>query len=236
MTDYDYCNHSDRAKSSGNSLRVLGWLAIALGFVEIAVGVGIYGQRWFGSISAGASFYGTAYMLPFVLGGMAVYFWGYHGYAPIDRLCAKVMSGAAFFTAMFQSKTGDNVHLEKIGLLGVSPCLSNTIHSVAAVVLFLTLIFWIGFLFTGSKGVKTAEKKVRNTVYFISAGFMTVGMVCFILDCFGLFGEKFPLVWLEEVVILLPAGFAILVKSGMCFRDRGRTDEREKGGTERENV
>jgi hypothetical protein len=129
------------------------------------------------------------------------------------------MSGAAFFTAMFQSKTGDNIHLEKIGLLGVSPCLSNTVHSVAAVILFITLIVWIGFLFTGSKGVKTAEKKVRNTVYFISAGFMTIGVVCFILDCFGLFGEKFPLVWLEEVVVLLPAGFAILVKSGMCLRD-----------------
>jgi hypothetical protein len=34
--------------------------------------------------------------------------------------------------------------------------------------------------------------------------------------------EEFPLVWLEEVVILLPAGFAILVKSGMWFKDRGR--------------
>jgi hypothetical protein len=77
MNDNDYCNHPDYAKSSSNSLRVLGWLAVSLGFVEIAVGVGIYGQRWFGSISAGASFYGTAYILPFVLGGMAVYFWGY---------------------------------------------------------------------------------------------------------------------------------------------------------------
>jgi peptidoglycan/LPS O-acetylase OafA/YrhL len=219
MNDYDYCDHPDQAKSSSNSLHVLGWLAITLGFVEIAVGVGIYGQRWFGSISAGASFYGTAYILPFVLGGMAVYLWGYHGYAPVDRLCAKVMSVAAFFTAMFQSKTGDNVHLEKIGLLGVSPGLSNVIHSVAAVVLFLTLILWIGFLFTGSKGVKTDGKKVRNMLYVISAGFMTVGTVCFILDCFGFLGEKFPLVWLEEVVILLPAGFAILVKSGMWFGD-----------------
>jgi hypothetical protein len=45
-------NHShDAAKTSRNSLRVPGWLAITLGFAAIAVGVGIYGQRWFGSIS-----------------------------------------------------------------------------------------------------------------------------------------------------------------------------------------
>jgi hypothetical protein len=54
MNDNDYCNHPDYAKSSSNSLRVLGWLAVSLGFVEIAVGTMIYGQRWFGSISAGA--------------------------------------------------------------------------------------------------------------------------------------------------------------------------------------
>jgi hypothetical protein len=214
-------NHShDTAKTSRNSLRVPGWLAITLGFAAIAVGVGIYGQRWFGSISASASFYGTAYILPFVLGGMAVYFRGYQGYAPADRRCTKTMAVAAFFTAMFQSKTPDNKHLDRTGLLGFPPSVSDLIHSIAAVVLFIALIVWIGFLFTGSKGVKTREKKVRDMVYIVSAVFMAIGVICFILERSGLLGEEFPLIWLEEVIILIPAGIAILVKSGMGFRDK----------------
>jgi hypothetical protein len=229
-------NHShDAAKTSRNSLRVLGWLAITLGFVAIAVGVGIYGQRWFGSISASASFYGTAYILPFVLGGMAVYFWGYQGYAPADRLCTKTMAVAAFFTAMFQSKTPDNEYLEKTGLLGFPPSVSDLIHSVAAVVLFASLIVWIGFLFTGSRGVKTREKKVRDMIYRIATVFMTVGVVCFIAERSGLLGEAFPLIWLEEVIILIPAGIAILVKSGMGFKDKVNYELRIKNYGSRRN-
>jgi hypothetical protein len=233
----DYCNNPlhDVAKTSRNSLRILGWLAITLGFVAIAVGVGIYGQRWFASISASASFYGTAYILPFVLGGMAVYFWGYQGYAPADRLCTKTMAVAAFFTAMFQSKTPDNEHLDRTGLLGFPPPVSDLIHSIAAVVLFVALIVWIGFLFTGSKGVKTHGKKVRDMIYTVSAGFMTVGVICFIAERSGLLGEKFPLIWLEEVIILIPAGIAILVKSGMGFKDKVNYELRIKNYVSRRN-
>jgi hypothetical protein len=147
----DYCNNPlhDVTKTSRNSLRVLGWLAITLGFVAIAVGVGIY----------------------------------------------------------------------RTGLLGFPPSVSDLIHSVAAVVLFVALIVWIGFLFTGNKGVKTHGKKVRDMIYTVSAGFMTVGVICFIAERSGLLGEAFPLIWLEEVIILIPAGIAILVKSGVGFRD-----------------
>jgi hypothetical protein len=50
---------------------------------------------------------------------------------------------------------------------------------------------------------------------------MGAGVLCFASDRLGLLGEKFPLIWLEEVIILIPAGFAILVKAGMLFKDKG---------------
>jgi hypothetical protein len=43
-----------KSKISANQLRLLGWLAITLGFAVVAVGRGIYGQGWFGSIDRAA--------------------------------------------------------------------------------------------------------------------------------------------------------------------------------------
>ena len=201
-------------KQSDNSLRVLGWLAITLGVIVVLVGVLVYGQDWFKSISESATYYGTAYILPFILGGMSIYFLGYRGYAQMDRIFAKIMAGAAFVTSVFQCKTQYNISEGKIGLLGVSNDVSNLWHSVGAITLFVFLALWIGFLFTRTKeGKMTPQKKVRKHVYIaitivmiFGIGFVFAGMICK--------SSSFPFVFWGEIIILIPAGIAILTKAG----------------------
>ena len=205
------------------SLRWLAWYAMTLGFAVLFVGKCIYGLDYtFTSISASANFYGTAYLLPFVLGGMAIFFWDYFGYAKIDRVCTKSMSVAAIVVAMFQCNefSADHDVPSKIGLLGLSPRLSNLMHTTAAIVLFSALIIWIVFLFTKTrKGVvQCHEKIVRNRVYRIAGVLACIGLVSTVchLTC-----THVPYVWLGEVVILIPSGFALLVKSNISwFKDK----------------
>jgi peptidoglycan/LPS O-acetylase OafA/YrhL len=208
-------------KQSDNSLRVLGWLAIVLGISVVAVGTSIYRQDWFQSISASATYYGTAYILPFVLGGMSVYFWGYRGYAQIDRIFAKIMAVGAFITAVFPCKTPYNEGEAQIGLLGLSPDVSGILHGIGALLLFLFLASWIFFLFTktGKKTIKP-RKKLRNRVFvaaalvmFAGINFCIAGFVFYMLDLFDP-QSSFPFVFWGELIILIPAGFAILVKAG----------------------
>ena len=200
-------------KQSDNSLRVLGWLAIVLGIVVVVIGTLIYRQDWFKSISASATYFGTAYILPFALGGMSVYFWGYQGYAQIDRLFAKVMSVAGFVTTVFQCKTSYNCFEDKIGLLGFSPDISNWLHIAGALTLFAFLALWIGFLFTKTKGFTTPRKKTRNRVFISIAFIIAAGVVFCILGACNP-RSSFPFVFVGEIIILIPAGFAILVKAG----------------------
>lgn len=207
------------AKSSHNSLRILGFMGLLLGFLVVLIGTLFYNQSFFTSISASATYYGTMYILPFVLGGISVYFWGYQGYDEKDRICTKIMSVAAFLTAMFQCKSIYNVQEFQIGLLALPPFYSGIIHSVSAAALFITLIIWIGFLFRKSSGQPTAQKGHRNKIYSISACAMFIGTLLFF---FGFYkaSDKFPIIWLAEVIILIPASLAILIKSGALLKDK----------------
>ena len=214
------------------SLRWLAWCAILLGIAVVIIGQLIYGLNTaFTSISASANFYGTAYLLPFVLGCMAIFFWDYIGYAKIDRIATKTMSVAAIFVAMFQcSEFGERSIPQKMGLFGLSPLWSNIIHSVAAVILFLSLIIWIIGLFTLTRDDKTGksvwkwkslskEKKIRNGIYLLMGTSGIVGLIFAVMSFCKATGV--PLIWLGEVIILISAGIALLVKSGLrIFADK----------------
>jgi len=208
------------------SLRWLAWCAILLGFTVVVIGQFIYGlDTAFTSISASANYYGTAYLLPFVLGCMAIFFWDYIGYAKIDRIITKTMSVAAIFVALFQcNEFGERSTPQKMGFLGLSPYWSNLIHSVAAVILFLSLIIWIICLFTLTKDEETGksvwkwkslfkEKKIRNGIYLLMGIIGFVGLVFAIMNFCKV--TDVPLIWFGEVIILISAGIALLVKSGL---------------------
>ena len=217
------------------SLRWLAWCAILLGFTVVVIGQFIYGlETAFTSISASANYYGTAYLLPFVLGCMAIFFWDYIGYAKIDRIVTKTMSVAAIFVAMFQcNEFGERIIPQKIGILGFPPFWSNLIHIVAAVLLFLSLIIWIICLFTLTRDEESGksvwkwkglskDKKNRNRIYLLMGIIGFIGLILAIMNFCK--AQDVPFIWFGEVIILFSAGIALLVKSGL----RIFADEKKK--------
>jgi hypothetical protein len=216
-------------KFNKKALRWLGSFAIVLGFLVVVIGKYLYGLDFhFTSISASANFYGTAYILPFVLGGMAIFFWCYTGYAKIDRHITKTMSIAAFFVAMFQCNEFGTYQYQtpqKISLLGLPPELSNIIHTVAAIALFISLIIWIVLLFSATKDKSgkvvykwwkewsslRRDKKISNIIYCIMGFIAIIGAVLAVLGFCKVTGV--PFIWLGEVIILIASGIALLVKS-----------------------
>jgi hypothetical protein len=210
-------------KDNQRSLRWLACCAMSLGFVVVFVGNIIYGiDVAFMSISASANFYGTSYLLPFVLGAMAIFFWDYIGYAQIDRVVTKTMSIAAILVALFPCNEFIELHEPlKMGFWGFPPFWSNLIHSIAAIVLFIALIYWILFLFTKtSKSRKmTKEKKRRNMCYRSGGIALTVILIFLVLKSF-LPIQIFSVLVLE-VILLFIVGFEILIKSGLSwFKDK----------------
>ena len=110
------------------------------------------------------------------------------------------------------------VNYKKIGLLGLSPSSSNIVHSVSALLLFGTMIYWVGCRFT--KGVgdddRTNMKKWRNRVYKTCALLSLSGVLFFIVG--PILGVKAS-VWTAEELILLPLSTAIFVKAGGWLKD-----------------
>jgi hypothetical protein len=48
---------------------------------------------------------------------------------------------------------------------------------------------------------------------------MLAGLILTVLDLCGMLKTNLPLVWMWEELILLPAGVAILIKSGLGLKD-----------------
>lgn len=213
-------NHSDNSsKSSYISMMFLAILAFILGVGVILDGMLVYNLPFFTSISESATTGAmTGMILPFVLGGMSIYFVGYRGYDLIDRICAKVMGLGAFGVAMQLCSSEYIAYYEKVGLLGLSPSTSNIVHSVSALLLFGTMIYWVGCRFT--KGVgdddRTNMKKHRNKVYKTCALLSLSGVLFFIVG--PMLGVKAS-VWIAEELILLPMAVAIFTKAGGWLKD-----------------
>lgn len=213
--------HSDNSsKSSYISMMFLAFLGFILGFGVILDGMLVYGFPFFTSISESATTGPeTGMILPFVLGGMAVFFAGYKGYDLADRVCAKVMGLGAFGVSMQLCLSEYVETYEKIGLLGLAPSTSNIVHSISALLLFGTMIYWVGCRFT--KGVgdddRTTMKKWRNRIYKTCALLSLFGVVWFVLG--PIVWKGGPNVWLAEEMILLPLSIAIFTKAGGWLKD-----------------
>ena len=213
--------HSDNSsKSSYISMMFLAILGFILGFGVILDGMLVYNFPFFTSISESATTGPeTGMILPFVLGGMAIYFAGYRGYDLIDRICAKIMGLGAFGVAMQLCLSKYIKTYEKVGLLGLAPSTSNVVHSISALLLFGTMIYWVGCRFT--KGVgdddRTNMKKWRNRVYKTCALISLVGVIWFVLG--PIVWPAGPNVWLAEQGVLLPMAVAIFTKAGGWLKD-----------------
>ena len=213
-------SNSQSSKSSYISMMFLAILAFILGFGVILDGMLVYDLPFFTSISESATTGAmTGMILPFVLGGMAIYFAGYRGYDLIDRICAKIMGLGAFGVAMQLCLSEYIETYEKVGLLGLTPSTSNIVHSISALLLFGTMIYWVGCRFT--KGVgdddRTNMKKWRNRIYKTCAITSLAGVLWFAIG--NLIFPHGPNVWIAEELILLPMAVAIFTKAGGWLKD-----------------
>jgi hypothetical protein len=80
---------------------------------------------------------------------------------------------------------------------------------------------WVTFFFTKTNPEcsPTRRKKTRNIVYYTLGLIMLFGVLLLIIGAFGAFNESFPHTWLAEEILLLPAGVALLIKSGIFLSD-----------------
>ena len=206
-------------KSTYLSLMVLSLLAFTLGVGVVLDGMLVYNLPWFTSISESATTGPwTGMILPFVLGGMCIFFLGYRGYDLGDKICAKVMALGAFGVAMQLCSSFYLDGYDKVGLLGLQPSTSNIVHSVSAFLLFGTMIYWVGCRFT--KGVLddniTNMKRWRNRIYKTCALLSLVGVI--FLPIGNLLGFEHTVIIAEEM-ILIPMSIAIFTKAGGWLKD-----------------
>ena len=208
------------SKMSYTSLFFLGVVAITIGLGVVLDGICVYGLPFFTSISESATTpLKTSMLLPFGLGLMSLFFFNYRGYDRTDNILAKLMAIGFSVVAMQPCLSPYNQDFSAIGLFGVSPKMSNTLHNVGALMGFGAMWYWIMFQFT--KGLmdeeRTKMKRWRNRVYRGCGLAMLSGIAWFLI------GEKVcltaPNTWIAEELILIPAGIACLVKGGAFLKD-----------------
>ena len=208
-------------------LACMGWLSIAIAPTVLIITTLIYGLPFPQSISeTGTMANMVSSILPFALGALALfslsyavryaydYFW--------DKLFTLCMCAGFTLVAMFPCAS-PYITVDRVGVLGVSPAVSNWIHCVGALIGFGAMICWILFCFTKSDKAKegqTKEKRLRNLIYNVMGYSVTVCLAFFALSVTGQLIIGFALTYWLEAVILCGSGVCCLVKSGAVFKDK----------------
>jgi hypothetical protein len=177
----------------------------------------VYGLPALTSISESATTGNRAGMLlPFALGCMFTYGIAHVGYCRSERVVTRIMAVSFAVVAM---QICDSIHIaeDRVGMFGLSPNISHIVHTAASVVGFGAMFVWIAFFFTRKSANPTREKLIRNSVYRICAGFMLAGIIVFVIGMFGAVGTHY--VFIAEEFLLIPAGVAVITKSGLILKD-----------------
>ena len=207
-------------KSSNIQLAFLGFVSLLIGLICMFSTVFIYGFDPLTSISESATTGNAAGMiLPFALGCMFTYTIAYVGYCQSERIITRVM-GVSFLIVAMQICNSPYVTEPRVGLLGLPPKLSNIIHLCAAASGFGLMFIWITLYFTRSdkeKKDRTKQKIIRNYIYIACGAVMLCGLLMIFIGRFVPMGQH--IVFIGEEFILIPAGFAIIVKSGLILKD-----------------
>lgn len=211
-------------KSSNIQLAFLGFVSLSIGIICMVCTVFIYDYDPLTSISASATTgNATGMILPFALGCMFTYTIAYIGYCRSERIITRIM-GASFFVVAMQICNSEYITGERVGFLGLSPKISNIIHLCAAAIGFGLMFVWIAFYFTRSdkeKKERTRQKIVRNYIYVACGSAMLCGLLMLLIGSFVPMGKY--IVFIGEEFILIPASFAIVVKSGLIIKDKNKS-------------
>ena len=207
-------------------LIIMGFVAIFIGPLVLFTTSVTYGLCFPSSISETATIANrSGAILPFCLGALALFALTYavvYAYEGIDKIFTSGMA-AGFTMVAMQMCSSKYVTVSRVGLFGVSPQVSDILHVIGAIVGFGSMIFWVMLCFRKSdrrKDRQTSEKQKRNRLYFYSGIGMIASLGLFLLNATGIFGEKFPVVFLAECAMLWIGGFSCLVKGGFILKDK----------------
>lgn len=165
---------------------------------------GINNPEWYVSISA--TYFANSNMC--MIGALclcAFFLFTYQGYDLGDRLFTSIAAIAALLiVACPCSARGTDAHL---GLFALPSNISNTIHGVAAAVLFLSFALMILTQFT--KG----GRKKRNILYYICGIIMLIAMVFAVISMYCNWVPYMTMIL--EIVMLEAFAIAWIVKSNI---------------------
>lgn len=197
----------------------LGIVALLIGIVCMLNVTLVYRLSPITSISESATTGNKAGMLlPFALGCMVTYCIAYTGYCLSERIIVRGMAVGFTIVAM-QVCNSRYISESKVGLLGLSPPVSGIVHSIGALIGFGLMFIWIFFFFTKTDQVTPTPRKIlRNRIYMVCSGIMLAGIMLIAVNMFTYMGDY--LIFIAEEFLLIPAGIAVLIKSGAVLRDK----------------
>ncbi|MCL2676080.1 MAG: hypothetical protein FWE84_05835 [Firmicutes bacterium] len=214
------------SKSAKIELTFLGFVSLLVGVLCMLDAHFVHGLSPLTSISESATTGNMAGMLlPFALGCMFTFTISYQGYCASERVITKIIGGGFAIVAM-QVCDSPYVDEARVGLLGLPPHVSGIVHLVGSGIGFGMMWVWVTFYFTRSdkeKSRQTKQKIIRNYIYIACGAAMLCGLVMLVIGSFIDFGKY--LVFIAEEFILIPAGIAILVKSGFFLADKTKNKE-----------
>jgi hypothetical protein len=158
-----------------------------------------------------------------VLIGIGVFIICYYGYELIDRIINTCTGIFAICIALFPCEFGSGSY--PIGIFQINSYISNILHLITAGIFFALLGFISFFLFTKTDKSKnmTPQKVIRNIIYRVCGIIIAVCGIAIGLS-FAFLGEyvmdKYYIVLILEIIILLAFGVSWLVKGEAIFRDK----------------
>lgn len=203
----------EKVRSSLLHRNVLGLLGMLLPFISMFSGLFVRNKvpGWWWSISA------TYYISPalsIILGASAIFLICYRSYDTIDTVINIISGIFAMGVVLFPCK--GPYDYPYVGFFQLPVDVSNIIHSICALLLFVFLSYNIGWLFTRGSNVK------KNKIYkFCSYAMIVILSIFLLLKIVGFFGLPIPgwIVMIAEALLLLFFGFAWLVKGQFIFKN-----------------
>ncbi len=217
---------NEKARLRNIQLEIMGFVSLLIGPLVLFVTMAVYGLPFLNSISESATIANqSAPLLPLALGMLAIFALGYSltsSYTKADKILPMLMF-LGFVLVALQPCSSPYITQSHVGAFGLTPAVSNIVHTFGALVGFGSLIFWIMFCFTKSnlpKKERTKEKKWRNNIYFTLGSLMLLSISLFLFNALGFFGTNFPIVYVTEVVMLTFGGIACVLKGGLFLKDK----------------
>ena len=203
----------EKVRSSLLHRNVLGLLGMLLPFISMFSGLFVRNKvhGWWWSISA------TYYISPalsIILGASAIFLICYRSYDTIDTVINIISGIFAMGVVLFPCK--GPYDYPYVGFFQLPVDVSNVIHSICALLLFVFLSYNIGWLFTRGSNVK------KNKIYkFCSYAMIVILSIFLLLKILEFAGLPIPgwIVMIVEALLLLFFGFAWLVKGQFVLKN-----------------